>query len=127
MATIHPLPHNAPRKAARPARSRRAAAKAGPPPQGMLNRVIRSTPAKAVLIGVGTLGLAALAVALIGPRRLEREVLQPLQKAVGPQAEKLWDQARPVREQLTGIFRRAGDEREKLARDFQSWIGHFRN
>ncbi len=67
-----------------------------------------------------------MAVALIGPRRLEREVLNPLQKAVGPQAEKLWDQARPAREQLTSLFRRAGDEREKLARDFQSWIGHFR-
>jgi hypothetical protein len=31
-----------------------------------------------------------------------------------------------VREQLAGLLRRAGGEREKLARDFQSWIGHFR-
>lgn len=123
MATIHPLPGNSPRKSARPARRR---AKSRPAPSTHpLQRL--GTPAKAVLIGLGTLGLAAVAVALIGPRRLEREVLNPLQKAVAPQAEKLWDQARPVREHLASLFHRAGDEREKLARDFQSWIGHFRS
>jgi len=91
-----------------------------------LRRAATSKPAKAAYIAMGTIGLAALAVAILGPKRLEREVLRPLQKAVGPQAEKLWDQARPAREQLAGLFRRAGDEREKLVRDFQSWIGHFR-
>jgi hypothetical protein len=125
MATIHPLPNTSPRKPAKPTRARKAAPKAKAVASTHPLRRL-GTPAKAVLIAVGTLGLAAVAVALIGPRRLEREVLNPLQKAVGPQAEKLWDQARPAREQLTGLFRRAGDEREKLARDFQSWIGHFR-
>ena len=91
-----------------------------------LMRAAVSRPARAAYVAVGTVGLAALAVAILGPKRLEQEVLKPLQKAVGPQAEKIWDQAKPVREQLTGLFRRAGDEREKLARDFQSWIGHFR-
>lgn len=91
-----------------------------------LVRAATSRPAKAAYVAVGTIGLAALAVAILGPKRLEQEVLKPLQKAVGSQAEKLWDQSRPVREQLTGLFRKAGDEREKLARDFQSWIGHFR-
>lgn len=91
-----------------------------------LRRAATSRPAKTAYVIVGTVGLAALAVAILGPKRLEREVLKPLQKAVGPQAEKLWDQARPVREQLAGLLRRAGGEREKLARDFQSWIGHFR-
>ena len=91
-----------------------------------LRRAAPSKPAKAAYIALGTMGLAALAVAILGPKRLEREVLKPLQKAVGPQAEKLWEQARPVREQMTGLFSRAGAEREKLVRDFQSWIGHFR-
>jgi hypothetical protein len=85
-----------------------------------------SKPAKAAYVAIGTMGLAALAVAILGPKRLERDVLKPLQKAVAPQAEKLWDQARPAREQIAGLFRRAGDQQEKLARDFQSWIGHFR-
>jgi NAD/NADP transhydrogenase alpha subunit len=91
-----------------------------------LCRAATSRPAKTAYIAIGTIGLAALAVAILGPKRLEREVLKPLQKAVGPQAEKLWDQTRPAREQLAGLFRRAGDEREKLVRDFQSWVGHFR-
>jgi NAD/NADP transhydrogenase alpha subunit len=91
-----------------------------------LRHAATSKPAKAAYVVLGTVGLAALAVAILGPKRLEREVFKPLQKAVGPQAEKLWDQARPVREQMTSLFRRAGGEREKLARDFQSWIGHFR-
>jgi hypothetical protein len=124
MATVHSLPHT-PRAAAKPKRARRPAAKAKATASSHpLQRL--GTPAKAALIALGTLGLAAVAVAIIGPRRLEREVLAPLQKAVGPQAEKLWDQAGPVREQLSGLFRRAGSEREKLARDFKSWIGHFR-
>ncbi|MBV9548461.1 MAG: hypothetical protein JO256_02165 [Alphaproteobacteria bacterium] len=91
-----------------------------------LRRAAVSKPAKAAYVAIGTVGLAALAVAILGPKRLERDVLKPLQKAVGPQAEKLWEQTRPVRDQLAGIFRRAGGEREKLARDFQSWVGHFR-
>ena len=101
----------------------------GKPKQSLsasLRRAATSKPAKAAYVALGTMGLAALAVAIQGPKRLERDVLKPLQKAVGPQAEKLWDQARPVREQMTGLFRRAGDQQEKLARDFQSWIGHFR-
>ena len=124
MATVHSLPH-APRATAKPKRARRPARKAkATASTHPLQRL--GTPAKAALIAAGTLGLAAIAVAIVGPRRLQQEVLPSLQKAVAPQAEKLWDQARPVREQLTGLFRRAGDEREKLARDFQSWIGHFR-
>ena len=88
MATIHPLPN-----AARPKAARRRKAKASTHPlhTGPLQRL--GTPAKAVLIAAGTLGLAAVAVAIIGPRRL---------------------------------LDRAGSEREKLARDFQSWIGNFR-
>ena len=127
MATVHPLPQSA-RATAKPKRARKPARKSRPStsthPLDRLQGL--GTPAKAALIAVGTLGLAALAVAIVGPRRLQHDVLPSLQKAVAPQAEKLWDQSRPVREQLTGIFHRAGDQREKLARDFQSWIGHFR-
>jgi hypothetical protein len=116
MASIHPLP-----SAEKPKAARRRKARASTHPLQRLG-----TPAKAVLIAAGTLGLAAVAVAIIGPRRLQREVLPSLKKAVALQAEKLWDQARPVRAQLASLFRHAGNEREKLARDLQSWIGHFR-
>jgi hypothetical protein len=111
-AVRHPVRHR-PRKAAHR-------------PKSGLARAAISKPARLAYVAIGTMGLAALAVAILGPRRLEREVLKPLQKAVGPQAGKLWDQAKPVRVQLASILRRAGGERERLARDFQSWIGHFR-
>ena len=117
------------RRTASPRRPAKAVAHPKPKRSSLSTTFMRaasSRPAKAAYVTVGTLGLAALAVAILGPKRLEQEVLKPLQKAVGPQAEKLWDQAKPVREQLTGLFRKAGDEREKLAHDFQSWIGHFR-
>ena len=85
-----------------------------------------SRPAISAYVVIGTAGLAALAVALIGPRRLEKEVLNPLRNAIEPQAEKLWADSRPLREQIAGLFHSASPAgRERLVRSFQSWIGHF--
>jgi len=90
-------------------------------------RIALSRPAKAAYVAVGAAGLAAVAVALIGPKRLEQEVLKPLRGALEPQAEKLWADSRALREQIAGMFQSASPAgREKLARNFQSWIGHFR-
>ena len=52
-----------------------------------LVRIALNRPARAAYVAVGTVGLAALTVAFIGPRRLEREVLKPLRGAIDPQAE----------------------------------------
>lgn len=91
-----------------------------------LTRIALSRPARAAYIGIGTVGLAALAIAIIGPKRLEREVLTPLRGAIEPQAEKIWADAQPLRDQIAGLVKSAGPAgREKLARSFQSWIGHF--
>jgi hypothetical protein len=91
-----------------------------------LQRLAGSRPAITTYIVIGTAGLAALAVALIGPRKLEREVLNPLRNAIEPQAEKLWAESRPLREQIAGLFSSASPAgRERLVRSFQSWIGHF--
>ena len=91
-----------------------------------LLRLATSRPAITAYVVIGTAGLAALAVALIGPKRLEREVLKPLRSAIEPQAEKLWAESRPLREQIAGLFRSASPGgRERLVRSFQSWIGHF--
>jgi hypothetical protein len=48
--------------------------------------------------------------------------------AVSDQAEKLWNEAKPLRTQLSGLIESATSEsgREKLIRSFQGWIGHFR-
>ena len=91
-----------------------------------LLRLAASRPAIVTYAVIGTAGLATLAIALIGPKRLEREVLKPLRSAIEPQAEKLWAESRPLREQIAGLFRAASPSgRERLVRSFQSWIGHF--
>ena len=91
-----------------------------------LTRIALSRPARAAYIGIGTVGLAALAIAIVGPRRLEREVLKPLRGAIEPQAEKIWADSQALREQIAGLFKSAGPTgRQKLVRNFQSWIGHF--
>jgi hypothetical protein len=126
MATIHRIAH--PPGSTRPTKAKRAS-RSKKPVSGVSGRLLRaasSGPAKAAYIAIGTIGLAAIAVAILGPKRLERRVLNPLRSAIGPQTGKLWEQAKPVRDQLASLFHRAGMERETLASDFQSWIGHFR-
>ena len=89
-------------------------------------RAASTRPARTALVLIGTAGLAALAVAIIGPKRLEREVIKPLRGAIEPQAEKLWADSRHLREQIAGLFQNATPTgRQKLVRNFQSWIGHF--
>ena len=39
-----------------------------------------AAPAKTAYVVIGTAGLAALAIALFGPKRLEREVIKPLRE-----------------------------------------------
>jgi len=93
---------------------------------GRLLRLAVSRPAKTAYMVIGTAGLAALAVALVGPKRLEREVIKPLRSAIEPQAEKLWSDSRHLREQIAGLFQSASPSgRERLVKSFQSWIGHF--
>lgn len=97
-----------------------------PSPSARLMRLATSRAAITTYVVIGTAGLAALAIALIGPAKLERQVLKPLRGAIEPQAEKLWAESRPLREQIAGLFHSAGPSgRERLVRSFQSWIGHF--
>lgn len=87
-----------------------------------------SPAAKIAFVVIGTAGLAALAIAIFGPQRFQREIVKPVRSAVGDQAGQLWADSRPLREQIGALFARAGSEvgRDRLVRNFQSWIGHFR-
>ncbi|HET7084395.1 MAG TPA: hypothetical protein VFI23_06470 [Rhizomicrobium sp.] len=92
-----------------------------------VSKMALSRPARTAYYVLGTAGLAALAAALVGPKRLESQVLQPLRSAVEPQAEKLWADSKPLRDQIAGLFTSASPSgRERLVRSFQSWAGHFR-
>ena len=91
-----------------------------------LTSLIASPAARTALVVIGTAGLAALAVAVVGPKRIERDVIKPLRSAIEPQAEKLWADSRGLRDQIAGLFKSATPTgREKLVKSFQSWIGHF--
>jgi hypothetical protein len=93
---------------------------------GNIGQIAMSRPARTVYYVLGTTGLAALAVALVGPKRLESEVIKPLRGAIEPQAEKLWADSKPLREQIAGLFTSASPSgRERLIKSFQSWVGHF--
>lgn len=97
-----------------------------PGPAHSLVALATSRPARIAYVVVGSVGLAALAMALIGPSRLERRVVRPLRDATLPQAEKLWAEAGPLRTQLARLFENASPAgRARLVRNFQSWIGHF--
>jgi hypothetical protein len=91
-----------------------------------IGQIAMSRQARTAYYVLGTAGLAALAVALVGPKRLEREVIKPLRGAIEPQAEKLWSDSKPLRDQIAGLFKSATPSgRERLVKSFQSWVGHF--
>ncbi len=93
-----------------------------------LLRAATSRPAKAAYVAVGTVRPGgAGAWPYLGPKRPEQDVLQAVAEGGrAPGGEALGSGPARHATKLTGLFRKAGDEREKLARDFQSWIGHFR-
>jgi hypothetical protein len=85
-----------------------------------------SRPARVFYVVAGTVGLVALTVALVGPRRLEQRVYQPLKDAVEPRAEKLWAQTGPVRDQIAALLENVSPSgRTRLVTSLQSWIGRF--
>src|SRR5580704_4424258 len=55
-----------------------------------LIRAATSPAAKTVYIALGAVGLAALGIAIFGPRRFNRQIVQPVKSAVGDQAERIW-------------------------------------
>jgi len=109
-------------------RTARAVAKThrNPAPGRTLLALATGQQARVVYMVVGSVGLAALALAVIGPARLQRQVVRPLRGAIEPQAEKLWAESKPLREQFAQFFKNASPAgRARLVRNFQSWIGHF--
>ncbi len=96
------------------------------PAASSLVRLATGPTARTAYMVIGTIGLAALAVAVVGPKRIERDVIKPLRGAVEPQVEKLWAEARPLRDQIASLFQNATPSgRARLVKSFQSWVGHF--
>ncbi len=93
-------------------------------------------PVRTIAIVVGIAGLAALAAALLGSRRLRDEYVQPLSAAtlvplaaaVAPQADRVWAEIRPWRDQVSRILASVNtrDVREALADRLSDWLARFR-
>src|SRR3954470_9757963 len=131
---LNPLSRSVPMAAASTTRSRRRPVRAvtqvrrGTTPSLTTNlmKLAGSRPARTAFAVIGTIGLTALAVAVVGPKRIEQDVIKPLRGKLEPQAEKLWADSKPLREQIAGLFQNATPSgRERLVRSFQSWVGHF--
>ncbi len=122
------------------ARRPRRTAKRGPSKGAVTHRrqhgLLDVLPVRTVFVVVGVVGLAALGVALFGPRRFRDEVIRPISAAtfvpiaaaVTPQADRVWEETRPWRDRVARILASINTDevREHLAEQLKDWIDRFR-
>lgn len=93
----------------------------------VLLRLASSPTARSAYVVIGALGLAALAVGIVGAKRVRRRAVDPIGEYLEPHYQVAWDEIGPIREQISALFEKVGPEgRRRLASHFQSWVGHFR-
>lgn len=93
-------------------------------------------PLRTAFVVVGVVGLAALGVALFGPRRLRDEIIKPIgaityapvAAAIGPQADRAWAETRAWRDRVGRILDsiNTSEVREMVAARLSQWIERFR-
>jgi hypothetical protein len=93
-------------------------------------------PLRTIFVVVGVVGLAALGVALFGPRRFRDEIVRPisaatfvpLAAAVTPQADRVWAETRPWRDRVARILASINTDevRERVAEQLKEWVDRFR-
>ncbi len=87
-----------------------------------------AAPLRTIAIVVGVVGLAGLAAALFGSRRLRedyvRPVLVPLTSAVESQADRVWAETRPWRKQASRLLDAINTEevRDAVAERLAHWM-----
>ncbi len=100
-------------------------------------RALVAKPAvRTAIVVAGVAGLAALAVAILGQRkvrddfvrRLEAVSWEPLTAAVAPQADRIWADTRPWRDQVTRLLSSINTEevRDLVAQRLSQWMERFR-
>ena len=95
-----------------------------------------ASPLRMAFVVVGVVGLAALGVALLGPRRFRDEVIRPISSAayvpiaaaVAPQADRVWADTRAWRDRVGGILEsiNTAEVRDLVAARLAQWIERFR-
>ena len=105
-------------------------------PSARSRSIIASHPLRAAFVVVGVVGLAALGVALIGPRRLRDEIIRPISNAtyvpiaaaVAPQADRVWAETQAWRDRVGRILDsiNTSEVRELVASRLAQWVERFR-
>lgn len=100
------------------------------------NSLLGDFPVRSVFIAAGVIGLAALGIALLGPRRFRDEFIkpigalayEPLAAAVAPQADRAWEETRAWRERVGRILEsiNTAEVRDQVAARLTKWIERFR-
>ncbi len=98
--------------------------------------LLRSPLFRTVVVVAGVAGLAALGIGLFGTRRFNDEILKPLSEATlvplaaaaAPQADRVWAETRPWRDQVTRLLSSINTEdvREAIADRLSHWLDRFR-
>ncbi len=98
--------------------------------------LFEALPLRTIAVVVGVAGLAALGVALFGPRRIRDEfvrpisaaTLVPLAAAVAPQADRVWAETRPWRDHVAHLMSsiNTAEVRDLLAQRLSQWVDRFR-
>ena len=98
--------------------------------------VTGAMPLRTIFVVVGVVGLAALGVALFGPRRFRDEIVRPisaaafvpLAAAVTPQADRVWAETRPWRDRVARVLASINTDevRERVAEQLKEWVDRFR-
>ena len=93
-------------------------------------------PLRTAFVVVGVVGLAALGVALIGPRRFRDEIIRPIGSAayvpiaaaVAPQADRVWAETQAWRDRVGRILDsvNTAEVRELVAGRLAQWVERFR-
>jgi len=93
-------------------------------------------PMRTAFVVAGVIGLAALGIALLGPRRFRDEIVrpigalayEPLAAAVAPQADRAWAETRAWRDRVGRILEsiNTAEVRDQVASRLSDWIERFR-
>lgn len=99
-------------------------------------KVAAPFPWRVLFVVAGVAGLAALGAASMGSRRIREEYVKPMGKAalvplaaaVAPQADRVWEETRPWRNQMARAFAsiNTGEVRDQVASQLSRWIDRLR-
>jgi len=99
-------------------------------------KVAAPFPWRVLFVVAGVAGLAALGAAAMGSRRIREEYVKPMGKAalvplaaaVAPQADRVWEETRPWRNQMARAFAsiNTSDVRDQVASQLSRWIYRLR-